>query len=322
MHGIQIAELGGPEVLSYVEMDEPDSAPGRLVVDVAAAGVNFIDTYQRNGLYELALPFTPGLEGAGTVVSVGEGVEGFSPGDLVAWADVIGSYAERASLRAERVVVVPDGIDADVAAAAMLQGLTAHYLATSTFSLQPGHRCLVHAGAGGVGRLLVQIAKHVGAEVFSTVGSEEKAALADEAGADHVILYRKVPFVEAVESIAGSRPLDVVYDGVGASTFHDGLALLRPRGTMVTFGNASGPVEPISPLILSRNGSLFLTRPTLGHYIADRRQLEDRTNELFGWIIDGTIDVLIGSRHPLAEAEAAHRALEGRATVGKTLLVT
>lgn len=322
MHGIQVSRTGGPDVLDHTELDEPPTESGRVIVEVEAAGVNYIDTYHRSGLYDLGLPFTPGLEGAGRVVDVGEGVSGLAVGDLVAWTDVLGSYAERVSAPAERCVPVPEAIDAEIAAASMLQGLTAHYLTTTTFPLAAGHRCLVHAGAGGVGRLLVQMAAKVGAEVFTTVGSQHKADVAAAAGADHVINYRDVPFADAVEAIAGERPLDVVYDGVGAATFDGGLRLLRRRGTMVTFGNASGPVEPLSPLVLSQQGSLYLTRPTLFDHIADRQELVQRCDELFGWIADGSLEILIGSRFPLAEAADAHRALEGRITTGKVLLTT
>lgn len=321
MIAIQVRETGGPEKLQTEEVPEPEPASGRVVVQVAAAGVNFIDTYQRNGLYPMEMPFLLGVEGAGKVVAVGEGVEGVSEGDMVAWADVIGSYAQYVSLPAERIMPVPDGVGPQTAAAAILQGMTAHYLATSTFILRPGHRCLVHAGAGGVGRLLVQVAKHMGAEVFTTVGSEDKAAVARDAGADHVINYRVEPFEQAVEVVAGPRALDVVYDGVGASTFEAGLTLLKKRGMMVSFGNASGAVPPVAPLTLSRNGSLFLTRPTLGDYIGERVELMDRAKDLFQWIQDGAVDVLIGGTHPLADAAAAHRALEGRATTGKLLLI-
>lgn len=321
MLAIQVEETGGPEMLRPGEVPEPDSAPGRLVVEVEAAGLNFIDVYQRSGLYPMELPFIPGMEGAGRVVAVGEGVDGFDVGDVVAWADAPGSYAEFITLPAERAVRVPAGIEPATAAAVMLQGLTAHYLATSTFPLQAGHRCLIHAGAGGVGRLLIQIAKRVGAVVFTTVGSAEKEEAATAAGADHVINYREVPFVEAVTAIAGERPIDVVYDGVGASTFEGGLALLKRRGTMVTFGNASGAVPPVSPLTLMRNGSLFLTRPTLGDHIATRVELQERTGELFEWIGAGSLEVLVGETYPLADAAGAHRALEGRVTMGKVLLL-
>lgn len=321
MNAIQVSRTGGPEVLELVELPDPEPSPGRIVVEVAAAGVNFIDTYQRSGLYPLDLPFVVGQEGAGTVVAVGEGVEGVQVGDVVAWTNVIGSYASVHSVPEEQAIRVPDGIDAETAAAVMLQGLTAEYLATSTFPLQPGHRCLIHAGAGGVGRLLIQIAKLRGAEVFATVGSPEKVEVARSAGADHVIDYREQSFVEAIEAIAGPKPLDVVYDGVGAATFEGGLRLLKPRGTMVTFGNASGPVEPVAPLTLMRAGSVFLTRPTLGDYIRDRAEYEERAARLFGWIADGSVEVLVGARYPLADAAEAHRALESRATTGKLLLI-
>lgn len=321
MLAIQVNQTGGPEALTPAEVEEPRSAPGRVIVEVIAAGLNFIDTYHRDGLYPLDLPFVPGMEGSGVIVDVGAGVEDLEVGDTVAWADVLGSYAAMASLPAERVVAVPAGIDPEAAAAVMLQGLTAHYLATSTFPLASGNRCLIHAGAGGVGALLIQIAKRSAAEVFTTVGSPEKGEIALAAGADHVIHYREVPFTEAVEKVAGPRPLDVVYDGVGASTFQKGLSVLKPRGLMVTFGNASGPVEPISPLVLSQGGSLFLTRPTLGDYIRERPALLARSRDLFDWMLEGSFEVRIGSRHPLEEAQTAHRQLEGRQTTGKTLLI-
>lgn len=318
---IQVNETGGPEVLGAVEAPEPEAASGRLIVEVAAAGVNFIDIYQRTGLYPMEMPFVVGMEGAGTVVSVGDGIDEVSPGDVVAWVDVFGSYAEFVSLPVERTVLVPTGLAPDTAAAMMLQGLTAHYLATSTFPLEAGHRCLIHAGAGGVGRLLVQIAKRIGAEVFTTVGSQDKAEVARTAGADHVINYREVPFAEAVTRIAGDRPLDVVFDGVGATTFEAGLGLLKRRGMMVSFGNASGAVPPISPLVLSRNGSLFLTRPTLGDYIAERTELQTRARDLFSWVADDSLEVLVGATYPLADAARAHQDLEDRLVTGKALLL-
>lgn len=321
MRHIQVETLGGPEALELTESPPPAAAAGRILVEVEAAGVNYIDIYHRTGLYKLGMPFTPGMEGAGRVIDVSEGVDGFEVGGVVAWADVLGSYAEVASIPAERAVVVPESVDTDLAAAVMLQGMTAHYLATTTFPLQPGHRCLIHAGAGGVGRLLIQIAKRAGAEVFTTVGSEEKREAAASAGADHVILYRDVSFAEAVTAIAGPRPLDVVYDGVGADTFETGLGLIRPRGMMVTFGNASGPVSPVAPLTLSTNGSLFLTRPTMGDYIRQRSELLARSADLFEWIGSGSLDVLVGARFPLAEAAEAHRALESRLMTGKLLLI-
>ena len=319
--GIQISEQGGPEVMEWRELPDPEAGPGEIVVDVAAAGLNYIDTYQRSGLYPVQLPFTPGLEGSGTVVSVGEGVTGPSPGERVAWTASIGSYAHRVKMPADNAVTVPEGVDLETAAAVPLQGMTAHYLAIDTFPLSAGDRCLVHAGAGGVGLLLIQIAKLRGAEVFTTVGTPEKAELAAAAGADHTILYRDVDFADAITEIAGERPLDVVYDGVGKSVFAQSLTLLRPRGMMVTFGNASGPVDPVSPLDLSANGSIFLTRPTLFHYVASHDELQRRADDLFGWIADGKLDIRIGARFDLAAASDAHRALEGRQTTGKVLLI-
>jgi NADPH:quinone reductase len=321
MLAIQVKETGGPEVLEVATVADPAPSSGRVVVEVEAAGLNFIDTYHRTGLYPMEMPFIPGMEGAGRVIDVGEGVEEVGPGDLVAWTDVLGSYAEQQSLPAERVVPVPDGVEARLAAAAMLQGITAHYLANSTFPLRPGHRCLIHAGAGGVGNLLIQIAKRAGAVVFTTVGSPDKVGVAEAAGADHVINYREIPFDDAITAIAGPRPLDVVFDGVGASTFDAGLRLLKPRGMMVTYGNASGAVPPVSPLTLTQNGSLFLTRPTLGDYIRERVELLERSREVFDLIADGDLDVLIGATYDLTDAADAHRALEGRATTGKVLLI-
>lgn len=320
-HGIQIRTTGGPEVLEWAELDDPAPAEGGLVVDVEAAGLNFIDTYHRGGLYPMEVPFIPGVEGAGVVTAVGPGVDGFAEGDRVVWTAAIGSYARSRTLDASAAVKIPDGVDTKVAAAAMLQGLTAHYLSHDTFALSAGQRALVHAGAGGVGLLLTQMAKLQGAEVFTTVGSPEKAELSKDAGADHVILYREVDFAEAVESIAGERPIDVVYDGVGKSVFEASMGLLRRRGLMVTFGNASGPVDPVSPLDLMRGGSLFLTRPTLFDYVATRPELEARAAALFDLIASERLDVRIGDEYPLAEAAAAHRALESRRTTGKVLLV-
>ncbi len=320
MHGIQIHRIGGPEVLIVTELPERGPAAGELLVSVEAAGVNFIDTYQRSGLYPVPLPFTPGLEGAGTVLAVGPGVDGVAAGDLVTWADVLGSYAERLIVPAGRAVAVPDGVDAERAAAVMLQGITAHYLTHDSYHVGPGSRVLVHAGAGGVGLLLIQIAKHLGAEVFTTVGSQAKAELAVGAGADHVILYRDQDFVAGVEAICGPRPIDVVYDGVGRETFQQGLRVLRRRGTMVTFGNASGPVDPVSPLDLSANGSLFLTRPTLAHHIAGTQELRSRSAWVLDRVATGALSVRVGVRLKLAEAAEAHRLLEGRATTGKVLL--
>lgn len=321
MWAIQIHEQGGPEVLTWTELPDPTAGLGEIVVEVAGAGLNYIDTYHRTGLYPVELPLVPGLEGAGTVTQVGPGVTTLSVGDQVAWATNPGSYAGQVAMRADHAVKVPDEIDLEVAAALPLQGMTAHFLATSTYPLGPGDRCLVHAGAGGVGLLLIQIAKLYGAEVFTTVGTPEKAELAKTAGADHTILYREVDFAEALIDIAGERPLDVVFDGVGQSVFAKSLTLLRQRGMMVTFGNASGPVDPVSPLELSANGSLFLTRPTLFHYLRTHSEMQSRADDLFGWVSAGELDVRIGARYALRDAAEAHRALEGRTTSGKVLLV-
>ncbi len=320
MRAIRVSATGGPEVMELVEVEDPVAADDGIVVEVGAAGVNFIDTYHRSGLYDIALPMVPGLEGAGTVIEVGAEVSHWAVGDTVAWTGSIGSYAERVAMPAASAVAVPAGITSDVAASAMLQGLTSHYLVDSTFPLAAGDRCLVHAAAGGVGLLLVQMAKLKGAEVFATVGTQEKAELARSAGADHVILYRDVDFAKAVEEVAGPDAIDVVYDGVGASTFDGGLRVLRRRGTMATFGNASGPVEPITPLAASAAKSLFVTRPSLFDYIAEPEELQNRSDEMFGWIESGQLDVRIGLELPLSEAAAAHQKLEGRETTGKVLL--
>ncbi len=320
MHAIRFAQTGGPEVLTFDEIDDPSPSADQVVVDVAAAGVNFIDTYHRSGLYPMALPAGLGGEGAGTVSAVGSAVEGLAVGDRVAWAMAPNSYATKVAIPAAVAVKVPDAVDLELAAAVMLQGLTAHYLITDTWPLAAGEKCLIHAGAGGVGLLAIQMAKLKGAEVFSTVSTAAKAELAAGAGADHVINYAETNFADAIEEIAGPRPLDVVYDGVGKTTFHDGLRLLRARGLMATFGNASGPVDPISPLLLSTNGSLYLTRPTLGSYARTREELVGRADELFGWMASNQLDVRIGDRLPLADAAEAHRRLEGRLTTGKVLL--
>jgi NADPH2:quinone reductase len=320
MKAIVIHEAGGPDKLRIEQVPEPTPGPADLLVDVDAAGLNFIDTYQRSGLYPLAFPFTPGVEGAGTVAAVGDGVTGFSVGDRVGWVGVLGTYAEKHIVAAERAIPIPIGMETDVVAAVLLQGITAHYLANDTFPLKKGDRCLIHAAAGGVGLLLTQIAVMKGAMVVTTVGSEEKAELSRAAGADEVIVYRQVDFKEEVEKLIGANSLDVVFDGVGAATFDKGLDLLRPRGMMVTFGNASGPVPAVAPLILAEKGSIFLTRPTMAHYIQTRDELLSRANDLFDWVSTGALDVRIGHRYPLGRAGDAHRALEGRETTGKVLL--
>lgn len=320
MGAIRIAAVGGPEVLRWTAVEVPSPGPEQVLVRVAAAGLNFIDVYHRNGLYPMETPFTPGIEGAGTVELVGSTVTAVAAGDRVAWFGPTGAYAEYAVLPVDRVVAVPAGIDSGVAAAAMLQGMTAHYLVNDTFPLAAGNTCLIHAGAGGVGQLLIQMAKMRGATVFTTVGTEAKAAYAATAGADHVIDYSSRDFAEEVRSVAGDKALDVVYDGVGATTFEAGLGLLRPRGMMVTFGNASGPPPPVDPLTLSQLGSLYLTRPTLYNYVATHDDLVRRADDLFTWIDDGDLKMHIGHRYPLADAADAHRALQGRNTVGKVLL--
>jgi NADPH2:quinone reductase len=320
MKAIVIHEAGGPDKLRIEQVPEPTPGPADLLVDVDAAGLNFIDTYQRSGLYPLTFPFTPGVEGAGTVAAVGDDVTGFSVGDRVGWVGVLGTYAEKHIVAAERAIPIPIGMETDVVAAVLLQGITAHYLANDTFPLKKGDRCLIHAAAGGVGLLLTQIAVMKGAMVVTTVGSEEKAELSRAAGADEVIVYRQVDFKEEVEKLIGANSLDVVFDGVGAATFDKGLDLLRPRGMMVTFGNASGPVPAVAPLILAEKGSIFLTRPTMAHYIQTRDELLSRANDLFDWVSTGALDVRIGHRYPLGRAGDAHRALEGRETTGKVLL--
>jgi NADPH2:quinone reductase len=320
MKAIRVLAHGGPEALVHGEVDEPVPGPGQLRVRVVAAGVNFIDVYHRTGLYPNPLPLVPGQEGAGLVDAVGSGVEGFREGDRVTWANVMGAYAEKALVPAARAVQLPGGLDPKLAAAVMLQGMTAHYLCASTFPLRAGQTCVVHAAAGGVGLLLVQMAKQRGARVIGTVGSDDKARLAREAGADEVIVYTREDFLERVKQLTGGRGVEVVYDGVGRATAEKSLDCLAPLGMMVYFGNASGPVPPVDPLVLTRKGSLFLTRPSLGHYVADRASLEWRAGEVLGDAASGRLKVRIDRSLPLADAAAAHRALEARETTGKVLL--
>lgn len=321
MNAIVVHQTGGPEVLEWETAQPREVGPEQIRVSTVAAGVNFIDTYHRRGIYPLELPFVPGLEGSGIVEEVGSRVTGLASGDRVAWTDQLGSYSAKVVINADRAVAVPEHTSLMDAAAMMLQGITAHYLATDTFRLRSGHRCLIHAGAGGVGRLLIQLARRVGAEVFTTVSTPEKARIAGEAGATHVINYREVDFVEAVEQIAGERSLDVVYDGVGATTFDKGLTLLKPRGLMVLFGQSSGVVPPFDLGALSRLGSLYVTRPTMGSYISSRSELRTRTDQLFSLISSGELQITIDRTMPLGEAASAHRALEGRMTAGKILLI-
>jgi len=320
MLAVRLREHGGPEALRAERVPIPRPGAGEALVRIEAAGVNFIEVYQRMGLYPIKLPATLGGEGGGVVAAVGPGVTEVRAGDRVAWAGGSGSYAEYAAVPGAKLVVLPQAISIPVAAAVLLQGMTAHYLATSTYPLREGDRCLVHAAAGGVGLLLVQIAKRRGAWVVGTVGSDEKAELARAAGADEVIVYTRQDFAAEVRRLTDGRGVHVVYDSVGRSTFLPGLDVLAPRGTMVLFGQSSGPVEPLDPQILNRKGSLFLTRPTLVHYTATREELLRRSAELFSWIEAGELDVRVGAEFPLAEVAEAHRALESRRTTGKVLL--
>lgn len=320
MRAVQIKETGGPDVMEVVEVSAPDPGPGEVRIEVGAAGVNFIDTYHRSGVYPVDLPMTLGKEVAGTVTAVGDGVESLGVGDRVMtpWGD--GGYADECVAGAAFTFKIPDDVDFETAAACALQGMTAHYLVTSSYELKPGDRCLIHAGAGGVGGILIQMAKNLGAEVFTTVGTAEKADIAREAGADHVIVYTEVEFEEAIREVIGDEGLHVVYDGVGKSTFDAGLDLLRPRGTFVLFGGASGQVPPFDLQRLNRGGSLFITRPSLGHHIQPPEG-QERADELLRWIAAGQVEIRIGERFPLSAAADAHRALEGRNTVGKVLLI-
>jgi NADPH2:quinone reductase len=322
MRAIRVHEHGGVERLRLDELAVPEPKAGEVRVRVEAAGVNFIDTYQRSGLYPLPLPGTLGLEVAGTVSAVGSGVTGFKAGERVASARASGGYADEAIVAAAQLVPVPADVSARLAAAVLLQGLTAHYLACDTFALKPGDSALVHAAAGGVGLLLVQIAKRRGARVIGTAGSDDKARRAREAGADEVVVYTREDFAAAARRFTGGRGVDVVYDGVGKDTFEGSLNSLRPRGLLASFGNASGPVAPFSPLVLAQKGSLFMTRPTLLHYTQTADELRSRTADLFRWLAAGELRVHIGATFPLAEAAAAQSALEGRGTTGKVLLLT
>ncbi len=322
MHAIRIRETGGPELLRLETIPVPTPAAGEALVRVAAAGVNFIDVYKRTGLYRIPRPATLGEEGAGTIEAVGAAVPELRPGQRVAWAGSIGAYAEYAAVPAAKLVRIPEGIALETAAALMLQGMTAHYLATSTWPLRRGETCLIHAAAGGVGLLLVQIARRAGARIIATAGTDEKAALAREAGADEVIVYTRDDFGDEVRRLTAGRGVDVVFDSVGRSTFLAGLDLLRPRGMMVLFGQSSGPVDPIDPQLLARKGSLFLTRPTLAYYTATPEELGSRADDLFAWVTSGQLAVRIGAAFPLEAAADAHRALEGRRTTGKVLLRT
>jgi NADPH2:quinone reductase len=321
MKAIQVQKTGGPEVLTLVDLPVPKAKANEAVVKIAASGVNFIDVYFREGRYPAALPFTDGQEASGTVTEVGSDVKRVKVGDRVAYSNVIGTYAECAAVPADRLVHVPDKITDQQAAAAMLQGMTAHYLINTTYPLKKGETALIHAAAGGVGLLLVQMAKNIGAHVIGTAGTEEKAKLAREAGADEVILYATQDFEAETKRLTGGKGVHVVYDGVGKSTFEKGLNVLRPRGYMVLFGGASGPVPAFDPIVLSQKGSLFLTRPSLIHYVALREELEQRSGDVFATIAAGRLKLRISKTYKLEEVQQAHRDLEGRKTTGKILLV-
>jgi NADPH2:quinone reductase len=321
MKAIVINKTGGPEVLTYQEAETPSPKAGEALVKLAAIGVNFIDVYHRTGLYPLTLPFIPGMEGAGTVEAVGADVTDISVGDNVAYAMTPGSYAEYAAVPAARLVQIPRSIDTQMAAAAMLQGMTAHYLTSSTYPLKSGDVALVHAAAGGVGLLLIQMAKRAGASVIGTVSTEAKAQLAREAGADEVILYTSQDFEAETKRITNNHGVQVIYDSVGKDTFLKSLNCLAPRGMLALFGQSSGPVTSFDPGLLAQKGSLFLTRPSLHYYAATREELLWRAGEVLGWVRSGALKLRIEKTFPLAEAAAAHEELEGRKTTGKILLI-
>jgi NADPH2:quinone reductase len=321
MKAMRVIRYGDPEVMIPEEIPPPKPGEGQALVRLQAVGVNFIDIYQRMGLYPVPLPFTPGNEGAGIVQQAGPEVTEVAVGDHVAYAGVSGSYAEFAVVPSWRLVRIPKGVDPETAAAVMLQGMTAQYLSHDTYPLKPGDACLVHAAAGGVGLLLVQMAKRRGARVFGTVSTPEKARLAREAGADDVILYTENDFETEVRRITGGQGVQVVYDSVGQATFEKSLNCLSPRGYLVLYGQSSGPVPSFDPQVLNARGGLFLTRPSLGHYTRDRQELLSRADQVFGWVADGTLKVRIGGAYPLEEAGEAHRKLAGRQTTGKILLL-
>lgn len=321
MKAIQVHEPGGPDQLILMDVPAPVPGSGEALVKIAAIGVNYIDVYFRNGLYKSGLPIAIGMEAAGVVEALGAGAGGYAVGDRVAYAMCRGSYAEYAAVPASQLVRAPDAVGLETAAAAMLQGMTAHYLTHSTFQLKPGDTALVHAAAGGAGLLIVQMAKLLGARVYGTTSTKAKAALAKAAGADEVILYTEQDFEAEVKRLTAGRGVDVVYDSVGAATFIQSLNSLRPRGMMVSFGNASGPVAAMEPLLLSQKGSLFLTRPTLGHYSATPEELQWRAGDVLNWIASGKLKISVHHTYRLSEAAQAHRDLESRATSGKLLLV-
>ncbi|MDZ5448690.1 quinone oxidoreductase [Labrys sp. ZIDIC5] len=319
---IRVHQTGGPEVLTYEEVATPLPAAGEVLIRQHACGVNYIDTYYRSGLYKApSLPFTLGAEGAGEVIAVGEGVGNFKPGDRVAYAGAVGSYASERTYPANRLVPLPEAISYEQAAGMMLKGMTAQYLIRRTFKVSTGQTVLVHAAAGGVGLILCQWAKALGATVIGTVGSEEKAALARANGADHTILYRSEDWVKRVAEITDGRKCEVVYDGVGKDTFPGSLDCLRPLGMWVSFGNASGPVEPVPMLLLSQKGSLFATRPTLGTYVAERADLLATAGDLFETVASGKVKIPVNQRYQLKDARKAHEELEGRGTTGSSILL-
>jgi NADPH2:quinone reductase len=321
MRAIQILRTGGPEVLTLSTLPDPIAGPGQALIRIEACGVNFIDTYFREGRYPAQLPYTLGQEAAGTIVSLGPDVTGFKIGDRVAWCGIPGTYAELAVAPVDRLLRIPDAVTTEQAAAAILQGMTAHYLLHSTFVPQYGDKVLIHAGAGGTGLLLIQMAKRFGVHVITTVSTEEKAALARAAGADDVILYTSEDLVARVHQISSGEGIPVVYDSVGKSTFELSLRCLCPRGTLVLFGGASGPVPPFDLIRLSTMGSLYITRPTLKDYVATREDLEQRARDVFNWVADGSLKVRVGHTYPLVEAGQAQRDLEARKTTGKLLLI-
>lgn len=321
MNAIRVHAVGGPEVLCLEELPTPTPGRGEALVKIEAAGVNYTDIYTRMGWTKAALPFTVGVEGAGTVEALGPEVGGLKQGDRVAYTGSLGAYADYAAVPAGRLVRLPGGTDARTAAAAMLQGMTAHYLCHSTYPLKSGETCLVHAAAGGVGLLLVQMVKMLGARAIGTVSTEEKARLAREAGADEVIVYAKADFEAETKRLTGGRGVDVVYDSVGKTTFEKSLNCLAPRGYLVLFGQASGPVPPFDPQILNPKGSLFLTRPTLGNYTATSEELNARAGDVLGWVASGRLRLRVEATLPLAEAAEAHKRLAGRGTSGKLLLI-
>jgi len=321
MKAIQVQKTGGPEVLTLAELPVPRPKPNEALVKIAASGVNFIDVYFREGRYPAALPFVDGQEAAGVVTEVGSEVKALKPGDRVAYTGILGAYSEYAAAAADRLVRVPDSITDQQAAGSMLQGMTAHYLLYSCYPLKMGETALIHAAAGGMGLLLVQMAKNIGARVIGTAGSDDKVRLAREAGADEVINYNTQDFEAETKRLTGGKGVDVVYDGVGKSTFDKDFNVLRPRGYLVLFGGASGAVPPFDPLRLTQKGSLFLTRPSLNHYIATREELEQRSRDVFNLMAAGKLKLRIDHLYKLADAQQAHGDLEGRKTTGKLLLI-